>query len=344
MEVQRIAQTRVLHYLNQFFAQLGGEEAAGHGPVRIEGAVGPGRALGLNVVETLACGDDYFAEHERDALDVLLGWIGEARPDVVVCGPAFGSGRYGYACGSIMREVARLDIPVVGGMHPENPGVLAADGAGYILRTESSVGAMRTTLPRLADLARRLATGERIGTPDEEGYVARGLRRNRLADRTGAARAVDALLDKLAGTVRTEVAADFERVPPPRATRAADALIALVTEAGCVPQGNPDGLASRRASRWLRYDLAGIRTLSADRFESVHAGFDLTAAKADPNRLVPLDAVRELERQGAVGRLHPFFYTTSGVDTPVAVAARMGAEIANELRSDGVQAVILTGT
>ena len=35
----------VVHYLNQFFAGLGGEEAAGLAPRRIGGAVGPGRGL-----------------------------------------------------------------------------------------------------------------------------------------------------------------------------------------------------------------------------------------------------------------------------------------------------------
>jgi glycine reductase complex component B subunit gamma len=339
-----IAEARVVHYLNQFFATLGGEDAAGVAPTRIEGAVGPGRILNLDVVSTVACGDDYFAEHEGDALRALLAWIRQDNPDAVVCGPAFGSGRYGYACGCVMREVARLGIPVVGAMDPENPGVLAAEGAGYILRTESSVGAMRSTLPRIDDLVRRLAAAEAMGTPEEEGYLPIGLRRNRLAERSGAARAVDMLLDKLGGTVRTEVAPRVERVAPPVAIDPRSALLALVTEAGCVPQGNPDGLTSRRATRWLRYDLAGVETMSADRFQSVHAGFDLTAATADPNRLVPLDAVRELEREGAVGRLYPFFYTTTGVDTPVATAARMGAEIATELRDDGVEAVILTGT
>ena len=61
----------VVHYLNQFFAGLGGEEAAGHEPVRIEGAVGPGRGLvgaGLEIDVTLACGDDRFGEHEEESL------------------------------------------------------------------------------------------------------------------------------------------------------------------------------------------------------------------------------------------------------------------------------------
>ncbi len=59
---------------------------------------------------------------------------------------------------------------------------------------------------------------------------------------------------------------------------------------------------------------------------------------------MPLDAVRELEREGAIGHVHDRFYTTSGVDTPVAVAARHGQEIAAELREAEIGAVILTGT
>ena len=87
-----------------------------------------------------------------------------------------------------------------------------------------------------------------------------------------------------------------------------------------------------------------MTSLGAAEYETVHAGFDTTVANADPNRLVPLDAARRLEAEGAFGRLHDAFYTTSGVDTPVATAATFGREIGEELVSDGVQAVVLTGT
>jgi len=60
--------------------------------------------------------------------------------------------------------------------------------------------------------------------------------------------------------------------------------------------------------------------------------------------LVPLDAARELESRGAFGSLHDAFYTTSGVDTPVATAAKFGQEIAAELLEAKVGAVVLTGT
>ena len=338
----------VVHYLNQFFAGLGGEEAAGHGPVRLDGPQGPGRGLvaaGLDIDVTLACGDDYFGEHEADALATLLGWIHELQPRVLVCGPSFGSGRYGYACGVLAREAGRHGIPVVGAMTPDSPGVLAAEGAAYIVPTGSNVAGMREALPIVASLASRLGAGVPVGGPDAEGYLPRGLRVNALVERSGAERAIDLVLAKLAGEVRTEVAPSGDHVPPaPPVDDMTRVRVALVTEAGCVPQGNPDRLPTRHANVWLRYDLTGVMNLDPELYETVHAGFDTTAANADPHRLVPLDAMRQLEREGAIGALHGAFYTTSGVDTPVAVAARHGQEIAAELREAQIGAVILTGT
>ncbi|HET9310662.1 MAG TPA: glycine/betaine/sarcosine/D-proline family reductase selenoprotein B, partial [Actinomycetota bacterium] len=245
----------VVHYLNQFFAGFGGEEVADHEPVRLDGPQGPGRGLvgaGLTVDVTLACGDDFFGEHEEDALATLLGWIEELEADVLVCGPSFGSGRYGYACGVLAREVGRRGIPVVAAMTPDSPGVLAAEGAAYIVPTGSNVAGMREALPVIASIATRVAAGEAVGDPDDEGYLPRGLRVNALADRTGAERAIDLLLGKLAGDVATEVEPSGDRVPPPTPVAdLASVRLALVTEAGCVPQGNPDRLPTRHANVWL---------------------------------------------------------------------------------------------
>jgi glycine reductase complex component B subunit gamma len=336
---------KVVHYLNQFFAGLGGEEAAGSEPLRLEGAVGPGKGLGLEIATTLACGDDYFGEHEEEALARLLAWLDEERPDVLVCGPSFGSGRYGYACGVLAREAARRGVPVVGGMHPESPGVLAAEGAAYIVPTDVKVTGMREALPRMAALARRLAAGEQLGPPDEEGYLPRGLRRNEIADRTGAERAVDLLLAKLDGEVSTEVTAAFDDVlPPPPLADLATATIALVTESGLVPKGNPDRLESNRAHSWFAYPIDDLAGLDAAAWESVHGGYDTSVADQDPDRLVPLDALRDLAAEGTVGAVHGTLYTTTGNSTPVATAAKFGQEIAQRLRDAGVQAVILTGT
>ena len=338
---------RAVHYLNQFFAGMGSEDKAETPPTRLEGAIGPGRGLaveGLEIAATIACGDDYFAEHEGTALEALLGYLEDDAPDVLVAGPAFGSGRYGYACGTLVAAAAERGIPAVAAMHPENPGVDAA-GKAYVVPTAVNVAGMRDALPRLARLATALAERRDLGPPEKEGYLPRGPRRNYFAERTGAERAVELLLAKLAGETRTEVGGGLDRVEPPAAVPdLSEALVALVTEAGCVPQGNPDRLASVRAHGWLRYELNGEETLSAARYESVHGGFDVTLANEDPNRLVPLDTARELERAGRIGRLHEAFYTTTGNGTPVVTATRFGREIAGELREAGVGAVLLSGT
>ena len=339
---------RAVHYLNQFFAGLGGEEAAGAPPARLEGAVGPGRGLlagldGVELVATLACGDDYFGTHEQDALARLLHLFDAEKAELLVAGPAFGSGRYGYACARLAAAVAARGIPAVAAMHEENPGIAAAERA-YVVPTGGSVAGMRDALPRMAALVAAIASGRELGAPDEEGYLPRGFRRNSRAEKPGAERAIELLLGKLAGETRSEVGAGFDRVEPPAPVASlGEAVLALVTEAGCVPQGNPDRLPTIRAPGWLRYPLPD-GALSAEAYESVHGGFDVSLANDDPNRLVPLDAVRRLQREGRVGRLHDAFYTTTGNGTPVASATRFGREIAAELREAGVEAVLLSGT
>lgn len=341
--------SRAVHYLNQFFAGLGGEEAAETEPVRLDGAVGPGRGLqqqleGVEIAATVACGDDYFAEHEPKALESLLELIEAERPDVLVAGPAFGSGRYGYACARVAAATAARGVPAVAAMHPENPGVGAA-GRAYVVPTAVNVAGMRDALAALGRLGSTLAAGRELGPPAQEGYLPRGFRRNRFVDKIGAERAIDLLLAKLAGETHSEVAAGFDRVDPPAPVPdLGRALVALVTEAGCVPQGNPDRLPSIRAQGWLRYSLNGVDSLAPGSFESVHGGFDVALANEDPNRLVPLDTVRLLEREGRIGRVHDVFYTTTGNGTPVAAATRFGREIAAELKEAGVEAVVLSGT
>jgi len=166
---------RIVHYLNQFYAGLGGEDAAGIGPRVLDGTVGPGRLLAQlladehQIVATIVCGDDYAASNTAVTAE-LLGMARSAGAELLVAGPAFGSGRYGLVC-------ARL-----------------------------------------------------------------------------------------------------------------------------------------------------------------------AAANADPNRLLPLDTARELERSGVIGRLHDEFLVTVGNGTSVATARRFGVEWAAELRKAGVQAAILTAT
>src|SRR5919106_989147 len=113
---------RVVHYLNQFFGGLGGEEKAGTPLESRDGAVGPGKLLeqllgsDASVVITLVCGDNYAVESQESMIDTALRKIREVDPDLFVAGPCFQAGRYGMAAGALCAAVqARLGIPVVTG-------------------------------------------------------------------------------------------------------------------------------------------------------------------------------------------------------------------------------------
>ena len=186
-----------------------------------------------------------------------------------------------------------------------------------------------------------------MGAFDEEGYLERGYRKNLFASANAAERAITGLLAKMKGeTYQTEIPLPtYDRVPPPPPVKDLSKVkIALVTEAGIVPKGNPDRLESARATKWLIYSLEGLTDLRTEEYQTVHGGFDNTLVNQDPDRVLPIDVMRELEREGVFGSLHPYYYVTTGMVTTVENATRFGREIAQDLRNRGVQAVLLTST
>ena len=345
---------RVVCYLNQFFGQLGGEEKAGVGPVSQDGAVGAARAvqqaLGAEgtVVATVICGDNYVAEQPERALAEMVSLVSAARPDLLVAGPAFLAGRYGVACGALSAAVhAQLKIPAVTGMHAENPGVDLYRRQVYIVQTGAEATRMLAEAKRLVALALKLVRGEPIGAPAAEGYFARGVTRNVVTERTAADRATAMLLDKLAGrSFTSEVPRPaFATIAAPRLLKTLEgATVALVTDGGLVPKGNPDAIEPLNATRYGAYSIEGKTSLEAAQYDNPHRGYDTSWVKQDPHRLVPVDVARELEQSGAIGKLHETVYSTVGVATTLAQSARMGREIAEQLKAAGVDAVILTST
>ena len=345
---------RVVSFLNQFFGQLGGEEKAGVGPHAVEGAVGAARAVQQalgdagTVVRTVICGDNYAAEHADRAIAELVALVAAAKPDLLLAGPAFLAGRYGVACGALCAAVqAELKIPAVTGMHGENPGVELYRRRVYTVETGAEAARMLAEVKRLVALGLKLARGEAVGTPAAEGYFARGVTRNVVAGAIAADRAVAMLLDKLAGrSVASEVPRPaFPPVPAPRLVKTLEgATIALITDGGLVPRGNPDAIEALNATRYGAYSIEGKSSLDAAHYDNPHRGYDTTWVKQDPHRLVPVDVARELEQAGAIGKLHETVYSTVGVATTLAHSARMGREIAEKLKEAGVDAVILTST
>jgi glycine reductase len=341
--------TRVVHYLNQFFAGIGGEEAAGRSPAVVDGPVGPGRFLqsalgeGFEIVATVWCGDDHAAA-EPGAPNRILGLVAGAKPDLLLAGPAFGSGRYGLACARLAAAAQGAGIPALAAMHEDNPGLEEA-GAAPVVAVGATAREMKPALDRFATAARKVAAGETLTLAD--GRAGRLPRRSSLAGAPAAERAVDLLLARLAGDrERTEVPLpSFDRVTPAAPLdHAEQSVVALLTEGALVPDGNPDRLESARAGRWLRYSLDGLDELVPGRWRSVHGGFSTVWANEDPHRILPLDVARELEREGAIGRLHGEYLVTVGNGTAVADARRFGIEWAANLRHSEARAAILTAT
>ena len=345
---------KAVHYLNQFFGQIGAEDKADTAPLKKGGAIGPGRlfqelfARDVEVVGTVICGDNYFNENIDSAKSDVLDLIKSYEPDLLVAGPAFNAGRYGVACGAVCEAAQeQLGIPAVTAMFPENPGVDLYKKSIYIIEAKSSTIGMREAAEKMAALALKLVKGESPGSPGAEGYIPKGVRRNYFARKTGAKRAVEMLLKKLAGkSFKSEYSAPvFDRVPPlPPIEKLSEIKLALITSGGIVPRGNPDRIESSAASKYLKYDIRKIEKLSFREYEAVHGGYDPSAANADPNRVLPLDVVKELEREAFIGSLYPYFYTTAGNGTTVSNSKNFALEIAAELLNEGVNAVIISST
>jgi len=344
---------RIIHYINQFFGGLGGEDKADLPPQLREGAAGPGLALKqawgdkAEIVATVVCGDNYCAGHPDEVAEFIGQALDKHGAQALVAGPAFNAGRYGLACGLAASAAAARGRVTLAAMFPENPGVELYKANTFILPTSDNARGMGQAVPAMAAFALKLLSGQKMGSAAEEGYIERGVRLNTFHEEIGAERAISMLLKKLRGQpFATEYKMPvFDRVRPrPGVRDLGRATIALVTSGGIVPKGNPDHIAASSARNYGAYSLEGVDDLTAENFQTAHGGYDQTFANEDPDRVLPVDVLRGMEKEGRIGRLFPTYFATVGNGTAVANAAKWGGEIGRKLREAEVQAVILTST
>ncbi len=351
---EQMGKIKVVHYINQFFAGIGGEEKADHKPEVREAVIGPGMALEAGfkgeaeIVATVICGDSYFGENLEVAKAEVLEMVKKYNPDLFIAGPAFNAGRYGVAAGSITEAVQNeLGIPALTAMYIENPGADMFKKSVYIVETKNSAAGMRDAVKKMVPLALKLVKGEEIGSPEEEHYLPRGIRKNYFTEKRGSERAVDMLLKKLKGEeFETEFPMpNFDRVEPnPAIKDISKATIAIVTSGGIVPHGNPDHIESSSAQRYGKYDIEGVDDLKEGEWETAHGGHDPVYANLDADRVIPVDVLRQMEKEGKIGKLHRYYYSTVGNGTAVASSKAYAEEFSAEMKADGVDAVILTST
>lgn len=345
---------KVIHYINQFFAGVGGEDTADFKPEIREGLIGPALALSsmleAEVTHTIICGDNFMGSNTDEAVAIILGFLEDKEFDIFVAGPAFQAGRYGFACGTICKAVKeKFNVPVITSMNIENPGVEMFKKDMHIFEGGKSAAKLREDVKAIADFANKILKGEKTGSADEEGFFPRGIRAQIWLEskKTVAERGVEMLIKKLNDQ-------PFEtELPIPKQDRVhiaapikdlSKANIAMVTTGGIVPVDNPDRIQSASATRWGRYDISKDDRLESGVYKTIHAGFDPAAADADPNVIMPIDAMKTYLKEGKIAKLHDYFYSTVGTGTTQAEAARMGREIVEKLREDNVDGVIMTST
>lgn len=345
---------RIVHYINQFFAGIGGEEKGSSPLEHCEGPKGPGtgiaQVLGADaeIVRTVWCGDNLINQETEAILPRLADLIREAKPDVVIAGPAFNAGRYGLACGMVGRLCSgTLKVPVLIGLYPENPAVEIYRKDAYIYPCAETAAGMRRDLPGIAKMAAKLGRDGTLGPAIVEGYLPRGFRFNEYVETSAARRAIEMLMKRLAGeNPPTEIPLrGFEMVPPaPPVRDLKGATIAIVTGGGMVPKGNPDKLKQAFADAFGVYSIRGLQELPAGDFKGIHGGYDSTWVDEDPDRVVPLDALRAFEKEGRFKVLLEEYYALCGIGTNVAMSKKLGAQVAEQLKRREVSAAIYTST
>ncbi len=343
-------------YLNQFFAQVGGEDQADYQPEIKEGIIGPGimyqSVMGddAEITHTVICGDNYMGSNREEAISSILDMLADKEFDMFFAGPAFRAGRYGVACGNICKAVAeKFNVPVYTSMNDENPGVEMFSKDMIIFEGGASAAAMRKDVTKMVSYAMRKAKGEEVSWASVEGYFGRGIRHQVFIDGMlpAADRAVDMLLARLQGT---EWETELPIVPSDKVTPAAPiaditkARIVLMTSGGIIPVDNPDKIQSASATRWGKYDITGLDRLESGVYKTIHAGYDPTEADKNPNIVTPIDALRLLEKENKFGELYNYFYSTVGTGTTQSEASRMANEIADEIAGADIDGVIMVST
>jgi len=345
----------ILHYLNQFFGGIGGEEKADVPSEIRRGPVGPGIALkkllgdSAEVVSTVICGDNYFNDNAATVLDQIAAACQQDKISVLIAGPAFNAGRYGFACGEVCKALAeRVGIPAVTGMFEENPALetYRKHSGIWIFPTSGRASDMAAVLPKMAHFAVKLGSRAEIGPAHEEGYFPTGRRVVRTDPVRTVDRAFSMLMAKLSGKpFETEIAIEkFDAVPPAApVANLKKARVAVITTSGLVPKGNPDHFRMFNATQWHKYRLPADHVLRPEEWELIHGGFNTSYAQKNPYFVLPLDALNAVVG-GAYGELADSFYSITGVGTSLKTAREAGREIAASMQQDQVDAALLVAT
>ena len=200
---------KVLHYLNQFFAGIGGEEKAGQEVLFLsqrgrhrQRARKRFQRLTASNTRRLPAAITIFMKTKKKRCERFGAAIDQFHPDIFLAGPAFNAGRYGIACAKVCSWVRdNWRIPAITGMHEDNPGTREIGRHVFVLQTGASAASMQDDLETL------FAAGRKANSARPKGHrrLSRGILLGDSApfyvrtDKPDYVRAADLLLAKLSG-------------------------------------------------------------------------------------------------------------------------------------------------
>jgi glycine reductase len=344
---------KIIHYLNQFFGQIGGEDSAYQEPIYKHGTVGPGTFLNselknAEIIGTIICGDNFAAENIHNLVSFVNQVIKKNEPDILIAGPAFNAGRYGLACANICKAIKKkFGIFCLTGLFIENPAVDLFRSEIDILKTKSSAAGMKEAIKNISSVVSNYRKDELNSDINQNLFFTKGKIKNILDNNIASYRAVNMLKSLLQGKeTPTEIRFShrFRQKKAKLEKKLSDSIIALVTDGGLIPEGNPERLETRGASKFIFCDVSNHEKLNKNKWSISHEGYDNQYVLENPNRLVPLDALRKLEKEGKIKGVYKYVVSTTGVATALSICEKMGREIGEKLKSKNVDAAILTST
>ncbi len=87
------------------------------------------------------------------------------------------------------------------------------------------------------------------------------------------------------------------------------------------------------------------RTASPDDLEVAHIHYDVSGPREDRNCVFPIDRAAEMHAEGLIGSLNDTYYSFMGfIQKPELLASETAPEVARLLKSDGVDAAVITAT
>ncbi|CUX46353.1 Glycine reductase complex component B subunit gamma [Clostridium sp. C105KSO13] len=196
----------------------------------------------------------------------------------------------------------------------------------------------------ILNIGLRLLKNEHINSAEKEGYIKRDIILNEEQPQNTADRAIEMVLKKIKGEQFTSelLPPHFDVVEPALPVASLNTVkLALISDGGLIPEANPDKLKPNGSTTWGCYNWD---ELLADKHFVIHSGYDGTWVLENPNRLFPVDVLREFQADNKIGTLHPDVYVACGNCASVAASKTKGEQIAQALLTQEIEAAILTST